>query len=104
MALKTGKKDNKELIKIILVVVLFGVMGFLIYNNFVNEEVPVDSGQRPLAQSPGLTGQSVRDIEDLQNMQTYLDSLIKIGDWPVQYEFESVSGDYGRSNPFLPLE
>lgn len=105
MAKKTGKKDNKEIIKIAAVVILFGAIGFLIFNNYINKPDPeLSEFSSRRAQLPAVPSQQASEIEDLENMQLYLDSLVKHGDWPVEFDYESAGGSYGRSNPFLPLE
>ena len=105
MAKKTGKKDKMEIIKIAVVVVLFGTIGFLIFNHLMNKpDLTSTAPPRRVVSPTGVPGQQVNEIEDLQNIQRYLDSLSKFGDWPVEFNYELVSGSYGRSNPFLPLE
>lgn len=106
MAQSAKKKGSKEIIKIVAIVIIFGVMGFLIFNNFINKPAP-EITERPLRRiqpNAGIPVQQVNEIEDLENMQLYLDSLVKIGDWPVEFEYESVTAEYGRGNPFLPIE
>ena len=104
MAQQADKKNTKDIIKIAAVVVLFGAIGFLVFNNFINKPDSESTvPPRRAVQLTGAPGQQVNAIEDLQNMQLYLDSLEKFGSWPVEFNFELVSGNYGRSNPFLPL-
>lgn len=105
MAKEPGTKDNNQTIKIIIVVVLFGIMGYLIFSRFISQPDEIASAiPRQINPVAAIPGQQTDEISDLEKIGEYLDSLVKIGNWPIEYKFEPVDGDYGRPNPFLPVE
>lgn len=120
-----AKQNKKQTIEVVAIVVIFLIIGVLLYRNFAGTaETDLENQTTIPAPTDPLTTQGISQnsantnndrtpdkqktpeaaqLKDLSQLSRYLDKLVKFGDWPVTFDSSTLSQDYGRANPFVPL-